>query len=152
MLAQGTIFSHVPPAQRRCKGKRALALFGDLFGLERPQEVSICDCRNSSVISEKRIKGKIKACGCLELGNKQAMSGAAIATGGGQDPESEFGHDQVKVFSHEGDDVEGTEHLNSMDLHDVKSELEKDAEKAEVSYFAQARREGERTLGSVKWR
>lgn len=64
------------------------------------------------------------------------MSGAAIATGGGQDPESEFGHDQVKVFSHEGDDVENTEHLNSMDLHDVKSELEKDAEKAEVSYFA----------------
>ena len=63
------------------------------------------------------------------------MSGAAIATGGTQDPESEFGHDQVKVFSHEGDDVENTEHLNSMDLHDVKTELEKDAEKAEVSYL-----------------
>lgn len=48
------------------------------------------------------------------------------------DPESEY--DQVKVFSHEGDG-ENTEHLNSMDLHDVKTELEKDAEKAEVSVY-----------------
>lgn len=42
--------------------------------------------------------------------------------------------DQVKVFSHEGDG-ENTEHLNSMDLHDIKTELERDAEaeKAEVS-------------------
>jgi N-acetylglutamate synthase/N-acetylornithine aminotransferase len=41
--------------------------------------------------------------------------------------------DQVKVFSHEGDG-ENTEHLNSMDLHDIKTELERDAEaeKAEV--------------------
>ena len=38
---------------------------------------------------------------------------------------------QVKVFSHEGEG-ENTEHLNSMDLHDVKSELERDAEIAEV--------------------
>lgn len=66
------------------------------------------------------------------------MSGAAIATGGGQDPESEFGHDQVKVFSHEDDDVETTEHLSSMDLHDVKSELEKDAEKAETRVIGSA--------------
>eukprot|EP00731_Ephydatia_muelleri_P003866 Em0002g42a len=66
------------------------------------------------------------------------MSGAAIAPGGTQDPESEFGHDQVKVFSHEGDDVENTEHLNSMDLHDVKTELEKDAEKAETRVIGSA--------------
>ena len=39
---------------------------------------------------------------------------------------------QVKVYSHEGEG-EGNEHLDSMDLHDVKSELERDAEKAEVS-------------------
>lgn len=39
--------------------------------------------------------------------------------------------DQVVVFSHEGDG-ENTEHLNSMDLHDIKTELERDAEKAEV--------------------
>ena len=39
----------------------------------------------------------------------------------------------MKVFSHEGDG-ENTEHLNSMDLHDIKTELERDAEaeKAEV--------------------
>lgn len=47
-------------------------------------------------------------------------------------PEDDYGQqDQVKVFSHEGDG-ENTEHLNSMDLHDIKSELERDAEKAEV--------------------
>ena len=40
--------------------------------------------------------------------------------------------DQVKVFSHEGDG-ENTEHLNSMDLHDIKTELERDAETAEVA-------------------
>lgn len=57
------------------------------------------------------------------------MSRAAsmAANTGGQDPESEYGQDQVKVFSHEGDG-ENTEHLNSMDLHDVKTELEKEAE------------------------
>ena len=38
---------------------------------------------------------------------------------------------QVKVYNYEGEG-EGNEHLDSMDLHDVKSELEKDAEKAEV--------------------
>ena len=45
--------------------------------------------------------------------------------------------DQVKVFSHEGDG-ENTEHLNSMDLHDIKTELERDAEaeKAEVFNIA----------------
>ena len=42
--------------------------------------------------------------------------------------------DQVKVFSHEGDG-ENTEHLNSMDLHDIKTELERDAEKAEVCVY-----------------
>lgn len=36
--------------------------------------------------------------------------------------------DQVKVFSHEGDG-ENTEH----DLHDIKTELERDAETAEVT-------------------
>ena len=40
------------------------------------------------------------------------------------------------MYCHEGEG-EGSEHLDSMDLHDVKSELERDAEKAEV------RREGE---------
>ena len=38
----------------------------------------------------------------------------------------------MKVFSHEGDG-ENTEHMKSMDLHDIKTELERDAEKAEVS-------------------
>lgn len=38
---------------------------------------------------------------------------------------------QVKVYCHEGEG-EGTEHLDSMDLLDVKSELERDAEKSEV--------------------
>ena len=39
---------------------------------------------------------------------------------------------QVKVYCHEGEG-EGNEHLDSMDLLDVKSELERDAEKSEVS-------------------
>lgn len=60
-----------------------------------------------------------------------AASLAQPGGGGQQDPESEYGQDQVVVFSHEGDG-ENTEHLNSMDLHDVKTELEKDAEKAET--------------------
>ena len=61
------------------------------------------------------------------------MSTTAISGNpAGQDPESEYGQDTVKVFSHEGDG-ENTEHLNSMDLNDVKTELERDAEKAEVS-------------------
>ena len=38
---------------------------------------------------------------------------------------------QVKVYCHEGEG-EGNEHLDSMDLLDVKSELERDAEKSEV--------------------
>ncbi len=55
-----------------------------------------------------------------------------MSTTQGQDPESEYGQDTVKVFSHEGDG-ENTEHLNSMDLHDVKAELvERDANKSEV--------------------
>ena len=40
--------------------------------------------------------------------------------------------DEVKEYCHEGEG-EKTEHLNSMDLTDIKSELEKDAEEAEVS-------------------
>lgn len=40
--------------------------------------------------------------------------------------------DEVKEYCHEGDG-EKNEYLNSMDLHDIKSELEKDAEEAEVS-------------------
>lgn len=43
----------------------------------------------------------------------------------------------MKVYSHEGDG-ENTEHLNSMDLHDIKTELERDAEKAEVSVCEEA--------------
>ena len=39
--------------------------------------------------------------------------------------------DTVTVFNHEGDG-ENTEHLQSMDLHDVKTALEKDAELDEV--------------------
>lgn len=39
--------------------------------------------------------------------------------------------DEVKEYRHEGEG-EKTEHLNSMDLTDIKSELEKDAEEAEV--------------------
>ena len=44
--------------------------------------------------------------------------------------------DEVKEYRNEGDG-ETTEHLNSMDLHDIKSELKKDAEEAEVSVYAQ---------------
>lgn len=40
----------------------------------------------------------------------------------------------MKVYSNEGDG-ENTEHLNSMDLHDIKTELERDAEKSEVSVY-----------------
>ena len=40
-------------------------------------------------------------------------------------------NDEVKEYCHEGEG-ENTEHLNSMDLHDIKTELEKDAEEAEV--------------------
>ena len=40
--------------------------------------------------------------------------------------------DEVKVYCHEGEG-EKTEHLYSMDLTDIKSELVKDAEEAEVS-------------------
>lgn len=43
--------------------------------------------------------------------------------------------DEVKEYFHEGEG-ENTEHLNSMDLHDIKTELEKDAEAEEVSAFA----------------
>lgn len=43
--------------------------------------------------------------------------------------------DEVKEYCHEGEG-EKTEHQNSMDLHDIKTELEKDAEEAEVSIHA----------------
>lgn len=46
------------------------------------------------------------------------MSGAAGA-------EPEYGQDQLKVFSHEGD-------VDSLDLNDVKTELEEAADMAEV--------------------
>lgn len=61
----------------------------------------------------------------------------AVATGSsgaasGADPQAEFAtNDEVKEFCHEGEG-ENTEHLNSMDLHDIKSELEKEAEVTEV--------------------
>ena len=45
--------------------------------------------------------------------------------------DDDYPQDQVKVYSHEGDG-ENTEHLISMDLHDVKTEMAKDAENAEV--------------------
>ena len=50
---------------------------------------------------------------------------------------------QVRVYCHEGEG-EGSEHLDSMDLHDVKSELERDAEKAEVRREGEEKRERER--------
>lgn len=62
-----------------------------------------------------------------KLADPLSRAASMAANTGGQDPESEYGQDQVKVFSHEGDG-ENTEHLNSMDLHDVKTELEKEAE------------------------
>lgn len=40
----------------------------------------------------------------------------------------EYGQDQLKVFSHEGDAVD------SMDLNDVKTELEEAADMAEVGW------------------
>ncbi len=67
--------------------------------------------------------------------DEEREKGRGMSTTQGQDPESEYGQDTVKVFSNEGDG-ENTEHLNSMDLHDVKTELvERDAEKAEVSLW-----------------
>ena len=53
---------------------------------------------------------------------------------------------QVRVYCHEGEG-EGSEHLDSMDLHDVKSELERDAEKAEVRREGEEKREREREEG-----
>lgn len=45
--------------------------------------------------------------------------------------------DEVKEYFHEGEGE--NEHFNSMDLHDIKTELEKDAEAAEmVSHFLAA--------------
>lgn len=41
--------------------------------------------------------------------------------------------DEVKEYCHEGE--EENEHFNSMDLHDIKTELEKDAEAGMVSHF-----------------
>ena len=56
--------------------------------------------------------------------------GAAVVSSNG-DPELATS-DEVKEYCHEGEG-EKTEHLNSMDLHDIKTELEKDAEESEVS-------------------
>lgn len=59
------------------------------------------------------------------------------ASAGGPGPsgaragDDDYPQDQVKVYSHEGDG-ENTEHLISMDLHDVKTEMAKDAENAET--------------------
>ncbi len=66
-----------------------------------------------------------------------ATSGPPPQTGqtqgvGGTGPDELTTTDEVKEYCHEGDG-EKTEHLNSMDLTDIKSELEKDAEEAEVS-------------------
>lgn len=47
----------------------------------------------------------------------------STVAGAAQDPD---GQDQVKVFTHEGDGE------NTLDLEDVKTELEEAAEKAEV--------------------
>ena len=62
-------------------------------------------------------------------------AGPTIATSSaatGADPQAEFAtNDEVKEFCHEGEG-ENTEHMNSMDLHDIKTELEKEAEVAEV--------------------
>ena len=49
--------------------------------------------------------------------------------------DDDYPQDQVKVYSHEGDG-ENTEHLISMDLHDVKTEMAKDAENAEVCMWS----------------
>ena len=45
----------------------------------------------------------------------------------------EYGQDQLKVFSHEGDAVD------SLDLNDVKTELEEAADMAEVGAWAGTR-------------
>ena len=61
----------------------------------------------------------------------------AVATGNsgaatGADPQAEFAtNDEVKEFCHEGDG-ENTEHLNSMDLSDIKSDLKNEADVTEV--------------------
>ncbi|NP_001292177.1 uncharacterized protein LOC100641322 [Amphimedon queenslandica] len=55
--------------------------------------------------------------------------GAAVVSSNG-DPELATS-DEVKEYCHEGEG-EKTEHLNSMDLHDIKTELEKDAEESET--------------------
>ena len=39
------------------------------------------------------------------------------------------------MYCHEGEG-DGSEHLQSMDLLDVKSELERDAEKSEVTHIS----------------
>ena len=57
----------------------------------------------------------------------QTVSGA----GGGSNDAELATTDEVKEYCHEGEG-ENTEHLNSMDLDDIKTELEKDAEEAEV--------------------
>ena len=64
--------------------------------------------------------------------------------------DDDYPQDQVKVYSHEGDG-ENTEHLISMDLHDVKTEMAKDAENAEVGVgFLDCKRERERERGGER--
>lgn len=60
----------------------------------------------------------------------QPQPGGPVVSSNG-DPELATS-DEVKEYCHEGEG-EKTEHQNSMDLHDIKTELEKDAEESEVS-------------------
>ncbi|XP_064392011.1 transcription factor 7-like 2 isoform X2 [Halichondria panicea] len=55
------------------------------------------------------------------------MSNGGTSTSGATPDDFDDHGDTVTVFQHEGDG-ENTEHLQSMDLHDVKTALEKDAE------------------------
>ena len=61
-----------------------------------------------------------------------ATAAQAAPNGQAGAPDELATSDEVKEYCHEGEG-ENTEHLNSMDLHDIKTELEKDAEAEEVS-------------------
>lgn len=63
-----------------------------------------------------------------------AATAAQAAPNGQAGAPDELASDEIKEYCHEGEG-ENTEHLNSMDLHDIKTELEKDAEAEEVSAF-----------------
>ena len=63
-----------------------------------------------------------------------ATAAQAAPNGQAGAPDELATSDEVKEYCHEGEG-ENTEHLNSMDLHDIKTELEKDAEAEEVSVF-----------------